>query len=78
VGFAVGCRGGLAVAGGFFGMSAAAVVVELFGFFPGMAFTGNTGEGKEGEEQGGSFHTGANLAAIPCHFNFHFSESGFL
>lgn len=62
----------------FSGMFSAAVLVQTFCLLPGMAFTGDTEEGNCGEEQGGSFHTGSNLAAFLRLFNFHFPNLGFL
>ncbi len=61
-GFFLAMVGAVGVSGGMF--FTPAVLVEAFGFFPGMAFTGDTEEGKGGEEQGGSFHNRGNLAEI--------------
>lgn len=55
---------------------AASVLMEAFGFFPGMAFTGDSEEGKAGEEQGDSFHSCVNLPALACLFNFLFGNRG--
>ena len=55
-----------------------AVGVQPFGFLPGMAFTGDSENGDNGEEQSGPVHKPQNLAAFCCLFNFHFSKSGIL
>lgn len=55
---------------------AASVFVEAFGGFPGMAFTGDSEEGKTGKEQGDSFHRFANLPAFVLLFNFLFRICG--
>lgn len=64
-------RAGLGVTFGSVGF-VATMFVEAFGVLPGMAFAGDTKEGKAGEEQSGSFHTCANLPAIARVFNFLF------